>query len=748
MQMRPDRPNGEHLTVLFSATLFLSAALSFGVQPMIGKMVLPLLGGVPAVWNTCMVFFQSTLLLGYAYAHWSTRWVGSRYHALTHLGLMLLPATVLPISISQRMINSVPVDANPIPWLLVFLALTAGLPLLVVSATAPLLQKWFASTTHPDAGNPYFLYAASNAGSLLGLLGYPMLIEPRLRLTQQSRFWAVGYGILVVLVLCCAAMMWRRRAPKPGLDTHACDDFEGARPVAWRRRLRWMLLAFVPSSLMLGVTTYITTDVAPIPLLWVVPLGLYLLTFILVFARRPLLAPAWLGRVLCLLTVVLIVIITVEVTQPAWLIVTLHLLMFFTAALICHSELAKDRPPAARLTDFYLCLSVGGVLGGSMNALLAPVLFSRVWEYPLVMLLACAVRPLAPTPTVPTQKPWQKLLWPLGIGLLMAGLILSLQSSSTTPPPLSILAIFGVPSLLAYRLVKRPHQFALSLGAMLVASSLYATSQERILYIERDFFGVLRVTMDPQGKFRQIVQGNTIHGRQSIDPSRATEPLSYYHRTGPVGQVFGVFNAAPAAPRVAIIGLGAGALACYAQPGQDWTFYEIDPAVQRIAEDPRYFTYLRHSSAGKLNVVLGDARLQLQKAPERQYGLLILDAFSSDAIPVHLLTREAVRLYLDKLADGGLIAFHISNRRLDLKPVVANLAEDAGLVCLNRDDFAIGAKELTQGKQASQWVVLSRKREDLGALPSDKRWQPLPSRTSFGLWTDDFSNIISLLKWR
>jgi hypothetical protein len=629
-----------------------------------------------------------------------------------------------------------------------FLALTAGLPLLVVSATAPLLQKWFASTTHPDAGNPYFLYAVSNAGSLLGLLGYPILIEPRLRLAQQSRFWAVGYGVLTVLVLCCAATMWRRRAPESSSDTSASDDLEGARPVAWRRRSRWMLLAFVPSSLMLGVTTYITTDVAPIPLLWVVPLGLYLLTFILVFARRPLLAPAWLGRVLCFLAVVLIVIMTVEVTQPAWFIVTLHLLMFFAAAMVCHSELAKDRPPAARLTDFYLCLSVGGVMGGCMNALLAPLLFRRVWEYPFVMLLACAVRPVTPIPTVLAQKSWQKLLWPLGIGLLMAGLILSLQSFTAIPAPLSMLGIFGVPALLAYRLVKRPVPFALSLGAMLAATSLYVSSQGRILHVERDFFGVLRVTTDPQGKFHQIVQGNTVHGRQSVDPSQATEPLSYYHRTGPVGQVFEAFAAAPAAPRVAIIGLGAGALACYAQPTQDWTFYEIDPAVQRIATDPTYFTFLKHSSATKLNVVLGDARLRLQEAPERQYGLLVLDAFSSDAIPVHLLTREAMRLYLQKLADHGLIALHISNRRLDLKPVVANLANDARLVCLNRDDLAISATELAEGKDASQWVILARAKEDLGTLPSDQRWQPLPARTSFGLWTDDFSNIISLFKWR
>ncbi len=740
MEMRPDRLNGERLTVLFSATLFLSAALSFGIQPMIGKMVLPLLGGVPAVWNTCMVFFQSTLLLGYAYAHWSAHWTGSRYHAMAHLGLMLLPAAVLPIAVSQQMLNSIPTNSNPIPWLLGFLALTAGLPLLVVSATAPLLQKWFASTSHPDAGNPYFLYAASNAGSLLGLLGYPILVEPRLRLTQQSQFWAVGYGILVVLVLCCAVTMWRRVAP----TTDASSVFEKARPLAWRRRLRWILLAFVPSSLMLGVTTYITTDVAPIPLLWVLPLGLYLLTFIFVFARRPFLAPSWLGRILCLLTVMVMICMMTEVTQPAWLIVTLHLLMFFVAGLICHSELSKDRPPAERLTDFYLCLSVGGVLGGIMNALIAPLIFHRVWEYPLVMLLACAVRPVISAPTVRSQQPWRKLLWPLGIGLLMAGLILFLQSSA----PLSIFAIFGVPALLAYRLVQRPAQFALSLAAMLAASSLYATSQGRILHIERDFFGVLRVTTDPQGKFHQIVQGNTVHGRQSVDPSRATEPLAYYYRTGPVGQVFEVFNAAPSAPRVAIVGLGAGSLACYAQPGQDWTFYEIDPAVQRIAEDPTYFTFLKNSRAEKLDVILGDARLRLREASERQYGLLILDAFSSDAIPVHLLTREAMHLYLEKLADGGLIALHISNRRLDLKPVVANLANDARLVCFHRDDLAISASESAQGKEASQWVILARAKDDLRTLPSDPRWQPLYAQPSFGLWTDDFSDIISLLKWR
>ena len=736
------------MAILFSITLFLSAALSFAIQPMIGKMVLPFLGGAPAVWNTCLMFFQATLLAGYAYAHWSTRWLKTRRHALVHVALMIVPLAVLPITISQWMIGSLPTNSNPIPWLLVFLALTAGLPLLVVSATAPLLQKWFADTSHPDARDPYFLYAASNAGSLLGLISYPVLIEPNLRSAQQSRFWAAGYGLLTGLVLCCALIMWLRPATAAQSGARPDSDAGIPPPIPWRRRLRWMLFVFIPSSLMLGVTTYITTDVTPIPLLWVVPLGLYLLTFILVFARRPLLAPQWTGRLLCFLTTGLLVMMIAEVTQPPWFIVTLHLSMFLAAAMMCHSELAKDRPPAAQLTGFYLCLSVGGVLGGIANALLAPVLFSRVWEYPLMMLIACLVRPMSPATAASLRLNWQTLRWPVGIGLLMALLIVMIQNLSTNAAAVGTVLIFGVPALLAYRLVTRPPQFALSLAAMLAAGSLYTGTHGRVLNIERDFFGVLRVTSDRLGKFHELIHGNTIHGRQSLDPAQTTEPLTYYHRTGPAGQVFAAFDAAPTAPHVAVIGLGAGTLACYARPTEGWTFYEIDPAVERIAEDPKYFTYLKQSRAGSVNIVLGDARLQLRDAVDRHYGLVVLDAFSSDSIPIHLLTQEALRLYLDKLADHGLVAMHISNRRLNLKPVVANLATDAHLACWCRDDLAITPAEAAQGKEASQWVILARARVDLGALPADQRWQELSAHADYSLWTDDFSNIISLLKWR
>ena len=413
------------MAFLFSVTLFVSAGLLFSIQPMIGKIILPKLGGAPAVWNTCMVFFQAALLLGYAYAHFLTR-LGIKRQALVHMGMILLPLLVLPIQISDKAIMSIPSENNPIPWLIGFLVVATGLPFFTVSTTAPLLQKWFSSTQHRYAHDPYFLYSASNVGSMIGLLSYPVLVEPRLSLMQQSWLWAIGYGGLAVLITCCALVLWRSKSgmgtakENAGLNHHInslsgttmergierdnklhdgkIDQWQHEKDgISYRRLLRWVLFAFVPSSLMLGVTTYLTTDIAPFPLLWVVPLGLYLLTFILVFARRPVLPPQWLGRVLSMCSVVLLIAFIVGANHPAWLMTILNLLLFSVAAMIYHGELAKDRPAPSRLTEFYLCLSIGGILGGLFNALIAPLLFQNVIEYPLIMLLACAFRPAGST---------------------------------------------------------------------------------------------------------------------------------------------------------------------------------------------------------------------------------------------------------------------------------------------------------------------------------------------------------------
>jgi SAM-dependent methyltransferase len=429
----------------------------------------------------------------------------------------------------------------------------------------------------------------------------------------------------------------------------------------------------------------------------------------------------------------------------------LNLLFFTAAAMIFHGELAKDRPAASRLTEFYLCLSVGGMLGGLFNALIAPLLFKNVLEYPLIMLAACLFRPAgesAGDDQIKMSNRWHDVAWAIGMGTLTAVLILAVQAFGVNPGRVSTLSIFGIPALLTYRFVKNPVRFGLCLVAVLAASLLYKEAYGRTLLMERNFFGVLRVTVDSEGKYHQLFHGNTLHGIQSIDPARQRESLSYFHRTGPIGQVFEIFNSSSSQGSVGVIGLGAGSLAAYAKPTQEWTFYEIDPAVERISSNPDYFSFLKNSRARKLNIVLGDARLRLKDAPDSQYGLLVLDAFSSDAIPMHLVTREALQLYQQKLAHGGILAFHITNRRLDLKPVFANLAHDAGLIGLIREDNHLDNQERTNGKIESVWVIMARQKSELAQFSRDPSWRPLRPDPAIGTWTDDFSNILGVISWR
>lgn len=782
------------MPLLFATTLLVGAALLFCVQPMIAKMVLPLLGGAPAVWNTCMVFFQAALLAGYSYAHATATWLGVRRQAILHLVLLMVPLAFLPFGIAEDAAGSLTPATNPNLWLLRLLVTTVGLPFFVVAATAPLLQGWFSRTGHPSAADPYFLYAASNLGSMLALLAYPLLMEPNLRLAQQSALWAAGDGVLVLLTMSCAVAVWR----SPGSASAAAvvdDTGAGMDRPSLRRRLRWVGLAFIPSSLMLGVTNYLSTDIAAIPLLWVIPLALYLLTFILAFARRPPLPHAWMLRALPMAVVLLTLVLCIGGSQLAW--IPIHLLTFFVVALVCHGELARDRPPARDLTGFYLALSVGGVLGGLFNALVAPLVFDRVVEYPLLLVLACLVRlerrrveveeeesvPLAPElggegwgegdrvrPTgslnpsppsprsggtrgkgssAPSRVRVGDLLLPMALGVVTAGLIGYVRSHPDSF--LSIqdgLLVYAVGTFVCFTFMDRPVRFALGIAAILAALSVAPGADGPVLHQERSFFGVLRVTQSLQGNYQLLIHGSTVHGQQSLDPGRRREPLSYYHRTGPIGQVIEVVRQRRVGGGIAVVGLGAGSMAAYAEPDERWTFYEIDPAVARIARDPRYFTFLTDCRAGSLDVVLGDARLRLRDAPGHGYGLIALDAFSSDAIPLHLVTREALGLYRAKLADGGLIAFHTSNRFLDLSSVLGVLALDAGWVCRVRDDTLLTSAEIQSGKHASTWAVLAARPEDLGALAEDPRWPAPPLRPGTEVWTDDFSNVVGQLKLR
>ncbi|MBY0230943.1 MAG: hypothetical protein K2W96_16780 [Gemmataceae bacterium] len=943
---------------VFALTLFLSASLLFLVEPMIGKMMLPLLGGTPAVWNTCMLFFQVVLLAGYAYAHWTTKHLGPRKQAVLHLGVLLLPLLFFlvngPLTVNQSLIAGR--EANPVLALLVVLSVTVGVPMFVICTSAPVLQRWFAATDHPAARDPYFLYGASNLGSMLGLMGYPFFIEPAFTLAVQRHYWAWGYAGLVGLTALCAWFMWRSRpaasraaagtapstavtpakegvakAPAPSAAADLLD--REAAPITWMRRLRWITLALVPSSLMLGATTYITTDIASMPFLWVLPLSLYLLTFIIVFAvfspmtqnafvavgvwalagflgfwltpqffssdsiirmaimLGSLAAIGWafmifslrdkelihhvMVMIMPLLVLLLLFLMLAEIGGTSiWAKIALHLATFFVVSMVCHGEMARDRPAPQHLTEFFLLMSVGGVLGGLFNALVAPMVFNSVIEYQMMMMVACLLVPalgasrdslwarradlalgtvfigvgglllwmfwlefdempswkdlplghwgqalalLVPAlafgaaaawqgwgtpPSEPGEKPqkhWADrvldVALPLGLLVLVLGLYWGLPARGVRSRVASFAAVlgletdqfrniltFGLPAVLCYTFVERSVRFGLGVGAILLAAGMSQAIKEGAIYQDRSFFGVLKVEDGwskypedgsftarwPRDYFRvtRLVHGTTLHGKQFDEPALRNLPSSYYHSTGPVGQLMRAYNRDPKRG-IAVIGLGTGTTAVYALRGQTLDYFDIDSVVVDIAFDTnRFFTYVEDAEdrGVDVNMVLGDARLtfdpsgsrprmkplrkrQGEPVPARKlhdrsltgdmkYGLIFADAFSSDAIPVHLLTKEAVAIYLRRLLEDGVICVHISNRYLDLQPVLANIVEalrkegvrDEKGELLEAVPDLVGYHmsdddETAPGKSRSHWIAISRSKKHLEKLWHIPLWQ-------------------------
>jgi hypothetical protein len=681
--------------LLFSAATFTSAALLFLVEPMVAKMALPYFGGSPAVWNTCMLFFQAALLAGYLYAHLATTWLAPRLQVLLQAVLLLLPVVSLPIALSKAWVPSG--GEPPIAWVLGGVTASAGLPFLLVSTSGPLLQRWYGSLA--GGRDPYFLYATGNAGSLLALLAYPTLVEPNLTLSQQSGLWALAYGVLVALIFLCGAAVLRRPAPAAKVLPAAAD--KAVPPVPWAQRLHWVALAAVPSSLMRGVTLVLSTDLPPVPLLWVIPLALYLLSFILTFAGLP----RWVFWVTVgLLPVVLLgqaLLAFATEGLPLWKQLGVHLGTLFVVAMVCHGELARRRPATRRLTEFYLWLAVGGVLGGVFNGLLAPLLFNSAAEFPLALVAAGL---LCPVPWAATQR-WPRLL----PGALLGGLV----------------------------------------GLCFVVRSLRGDPSTEVLCQERSFFGISKVERGTKKNVHWLIHGRVEHGGQAFsdDPKKKFAPFLYYDPAGPVGQLFVHLLQTGQRPPVAVVGLGAGSLAYYGQKGQEFRFFEIDPVVRRIAEDPRYFTFLADSRAD-CRVVLGDARLTLAREPAGHYGVLVIDAFAGDAVPVHLLTVEAVDLYLEKLAEDGVLALHISNQYLELEPVVAAAARAKGLVGLSRRERGadLTEAEWRRGRRPSHWILLARYRGPLEPFANDPRWQALSGRPTDKPWKDDYSNIFGALR--
>jgi len=679
-------------------------------------MLLPRFGGAPAVWTTCVVFFQAVLLAAYAYAHFLTSRLRGRAQVLLHLALLIVCLVFLPIGISDRL---VPTSADrPAIALLSLLAITAGLPFFMVSSTTPLLQRWFAACGFLDSNDPYFFYAASNAGSLLALLAYPALVEPVSSLPVQSGIWAAGFCLWLVLLGICARQVWRQAGKESGFKSQVsgarrqtlgrsvtpdpCLLSPGVSP--WTRA-HWLILAFVPSSLMLGCTSYLSADVASFPLMWIAPLALYLLSFIFAFARA---TPRWVHRAMVLaLPVAIGLQLAYEGSTHLGMMVVRHLTTMFVSAMICHGELAKSRPPARWLTEYYLWIAGGGALGSCFNALIAPHLFSWVVEYPLALTLAVFLLP----PLFPGAQRFMiriaNRVVPIALGCLV--------------------------------------------GAIFLANRYQFVHDGNVVHEERSFFGVYRVVRGSEGKTYGLMHGQTWHGMQldSDDRRQRRLPLMYYFPSSPIGQVFYAFHGPQGKARTALIGLGIGSLASYADSGQEFTFYEIDPVVARIARDPRYFSYLADAEARGANVrvVLGDGRLALDRDSGGRFGMIILDAFNGDAIPAHLLTREAFQLYQDRLEEDGLLAIHITNTNVNLEPIMAELARDQKLVALIQDDMELLPEENRRGKSQSTWVVLARQRDYLGPLTESKRWRPLKRATSPILWRDDYTNLMPILRW-
>lgn len=684
------------MVLLFAAASFLGAALLFLVEPMLAKLVLPAYGGSPMVWNTATLFFQVLLLAGYAYVHASTRRLGPRRQPWLHLVLLVLPLLALPVTLPSD--TAPPADGDPALWLLRVLALAAGLPFALLATTGPLLQRWFSWTGHRRAGDPYFLFAASNAGSVVGLLGYPFVVEPAVGLATQTRWWSLAYVGFALLVAGCgvvAGLASRRTSSRPAAHVPEADTVTPAPGPTARTRLGWVVIAFVPSSLMLGVTTHVSTDIAAIPLFWTVPLAVYLTTFVVAFGRRSRTPPRLVALVAAGLCLPVLLVVTRAWLPAVWVSVGLDLALLAAAGLAAHGRLAATRPPVEHLTGFYLLVSLGGALGGLLNGLLAPAMLDGPLEYPVVVGLV----PL------------------LLLGRPAAGAAAGQQAQRARR---------------RFAVAREPMGWMA--GVLVVGFLAQEYAGERVLLRERTFFGSYRVTED--GARRVLTHGTTYHGWEQLRGRWQGEPTSYYTRGGPIGDVMSAYDGTPRLDRVALVGMGVGTLAAYGEPGRRLDFFEIDPAVVDIARTS--FGFLRRSE-GDVRVVVGDGRLSLQRRPDATYGLIVLDAFSSDAIPAHLLTAEAVRTYRRKLVPGGLLAFHVTNRHLTLAPVLAAQARRLGMTALARTDDSVDTPA-----SVSTWVVLAREDADLDRLRTRDGWEPVPVAGARA-WTDDYSSLVQVL---
>lgn len=716
----------------FAATLCVSAFLLFALQPMFAKMVLPKLGGSPIVWSFALVFFQLVLLFGYLYAHILTTYLPLKIAFGIHAAVLCVAFFLMPVGFPDgwEQISS----GNLVSGLVSVFAIGTGLQFFAVSATAPLMQSWFARTDHPQAADPYFLYGASNLGSFAALALYPFLIEPLLPLSIQAAAWTAGFALLMACIAGCALLV-KTSAPLGGAAVSRSH-------VTWGTRLRWVGFSAVPSGLLVAVTAYNTTDLVAAPFLWVLPLALYLLTFVIVFAKRPVISHrsvlwfhACAGAPFA---------VSLFVSGEAIYMVPLHLAAFFVSAMVCHGELARLRPDVSRLTEFYFLMSLGGVLGGLFASLVAPMIFDRILEYPILLWAVFLCRSDL-REAVAKARIWEFVPFGLVIGLIAAitfDLIAPMPAESLLLRLVRAGVVIGIFCLRA-----RPLSQAIAVAFGLTIVMGLGVGQSAIERA-RSLFGVHMVLAQDGGRFHTLTHGTTIHGAQEwVDGKGVPVPLSYYYRNGPFASALDALREKRnGLERVAVIGLGAGALACHRKPNEDWRFFEIDSEVIRIARSAKLFSFLS-DCAPEAPVIAGDGRISLAAEPNGTYDAIIIDAFSSDSIPTHLLNIEAIQLYRSKLAAGGAIIVHISNRYMDLAPVTAAAARhEHEQIIVSRLEPGTWKPNADMRETMAEVAVIVKEPDDIGGLFADPAWRRIDGELP-PAWSDDYSNVLSAI-WR
>lgn len=774
MKQATDSPGGIGFlqNILFTGTILISAFLLFWAQPLFAKMILPILGGSSSVWTTTMLFFQVTLLAGYLYAHYGGKLLSIKLQVLAHLVLFGLASITLPFYIDYA--DSRIPDGSPAFWLLSQAACSVGPPFFLVSATAPMLQRWFSLTRHKHRNNPYFLYAASNLGSLAALLGFPTILEPALGVHMQTHCWQIGYQLLSALLLTAGLVTLRESAfEKDVLAWPSSSPLAPVDTITSGCRLSWVFWAFMPSSMMLGLTSHVTVDIAPVAMFWIVPLALYLLSFILVFSRyQHLIANRVLAAIIVLSTSAMLFLRFEgydKTVVTAIIAVVLNLTLFFSTAWLFHGYLSSSKPSVAHLTEFYLWLAIGGMLGGLFNALLAPLVFNQIYEYYLIVITVffIALPTLFVKPNRPgfLEKPRIVAMVTAFVLLLLLFFLADLTMSHPITPKVRKFAVFAclaVVCLAVFVAYRKPGKVSrrlamLAIALALAASSLILTQTHANILLDRSFYGALKVKekLDIDDvPYHLFIHGSTRHNLQRFgdDVEKNQEPLMYFHRQANIGHaVTAMQTHLDRMLHFGFVGLGAGAMSAYVAVGDTASFYEIDPAVVSMAKNRQYFTYV-DDAKGNIEILEGDARLQLKNAGDASFDILLIDAFASDAIPVHLLTAEAVALYLRKLKEDGMLLFHLSNRYLDLYKVLQGLVLPEGYALYYASKYNVDrpfdvANGISGLFSHSQVALIAKE----SALPEDitfsERWFRLDHDPAFRTWTDDFSNVFGVFKF-